>query len=57
MLKTSVSTKSTIRSSEGVVRFDGKSSAGCDGNKLEGSEIVDIEIGGGKINNKVRKEG
>ena len=57
ILKTSRSIKSTTRPGESVVGVDIDSRAGCDGSKLDGSEIDDGEAGGGEVDDKVRKKG
>ena len=57
MMNTSRSTQSATKTGEGVVGFVGKNKVRHDRSKRDGIEIDDGDVGGSKVDNKVRKNG
>ena len=57
MLKISESIESLTQPGEGVVGIEGDSRAGHNRSKLNGSKMVDDEIGDGEVDDKVGKKG
>ena len=56
-MKTSESTKFTIRPGKSVVGVDDNNRAGYERSKLDGSELDGGEIDGGKVDDKIEKKG